>query len=170
MLNAGFIVLKIHFFDLLTLTFDLWPWYFRPTLILCKLTAMPNFVTLGQLVQSWEYWKHNALGHWRNRKETHTKLKGRALHWPNCQDNLTQWNPIIAMQTVQESGWWGNCPWMNDRHCTHKICKCSHTFIIAVICWWRSGFLTYMYIVHVRRVLVKHFHCFVNPLQDKWFG
>ena len=46
-----------------------------------------------ELLISWAI-MHNALGHWRNKKETHTKLKGRALHWPNSHWLDLAWSKV----------------------------------------------------------------------------
>ena len=43
-----------HVFDLVTLTFALWPWPSNSSEISSRLIPVSNFVTLGQSVQSWE--------------------------------------------------------------------------------------------------------------------
>ncbi len=47
---------KIRLCDLVTLTFDPWPWPLSLAEIISRSFATPNFVTLGQTVQSWERW------------------------------------------------------------------------------------------------------------------
>ncbi len=47
---------EITFFNLATLTFDLWPWPLNLAEIISRSFPLPNFVTLGQTVQPWERW------------------------------------------------------------------------------------------------------------------
>ena len=47
---------EITFFNLATLTFDLWPWPLNLAEIISRSFPLPNLVTLGQTVQPWERW------------------------------------------------------------------------------------------------------------------
>ena len=47
---------KITFFDLVTLTFDLWPWPFNSSEILSRSMSVKNFEAICQTVQPWERW------------------------------------------------------------------------------------------------------------------
>ncbi len=46
---------KITFFNLVTLTFDLWPWPSNSSEILPRSITKPNFATVCQTVQPWEH-------------------------------------------------------------------------------------------------------------------
>ena len=48
--------LKIPFFSLVTLTFDLWPWSSNSSEISSRSTPAPNFGFVHQTVHSWERW------------------------------------------------------------------------------------------------------------------
>ena len=45
---------KITFFNLATLTFDLWPWPLNLSEIISRSTPPPNFGSVCQMVQPWE--------------------------------------------------------------------------------------------------------------------
>ncbi len=64
---------RILCLDLLTLTFDLRPWYSRSTLISSMYMSTSNFVALGPTVCLKEWWKHYVLGYWN--KEIKKEIK-----------------------------------------------------------------------------------------------
>ena len=75
---------EITFFNLATLTFDLWPLNLAE--IISRSFPLPNFVTLGQTVQPWERWLTDTQTH----RHTGPILYPRPLtregtitsHWP----------------------------------------------------------------------------------------
>ena len=48
---------EITFFNLVTLTFDLWPWISKLAKILSGHISIPKIVFIRRTVQSWECWK-----------------------------------------------------------------------------------------------------------------
>ena len=75
--------LKIRLCDLVTLTFDPWPWPLNLAEIISRSFATPNFVTLGQTVQPWERWLTDTQTHRftdrRDRFHTLDRWRGREL-------------------------------------------------------------------------------------------
>ncbi len=55
--NTHIIPQEITLFNLVTLTFDLWPWQSNLAQILSGHIPIPKIVLIRQTVQSWECWK-----------------------------------------------------------------------------------------------------------------
>ncbi len=75
--NAQVKLPEITFFDLVTLTFDLWPWPSNSFEILSKYTAVPNIGSVGPMVQSWE------------RRQTHTRTHTHTHRQTDETDSIT---------------------------------------------------------------------------------
>ncbi len=79
---------EITFFNLATLTFDLWPWPLNLAEIISRSFPLPNFVTLGQTVQPWERWLTDTQTHRltdrRDRFYTLDRWRGREIRYTAC--------------------------------------------------------------------------------------
>ncbi len=81
------------FFDLVTLTFDLWPWFSRSAQTSSRSTSDLNLVTLGPLALPLDHWKHFLLEHFSVRAHT---------GWGTEKNKKqTRWNSVLCTGLIQ---------------------------------------------------------------------
>ncbi len=91
--------LENHIFELVTLTLDLWPWPHNSAKNLSQVFPTPSFVTLGQMVQSWERWLTDTHTHTHTHRQTGPILYPRPL----TREGTMYFKLFIAVEPVKPS-------------------------------------------------------------------
>ena len=97
---------KSRFFNLATLTFDLWP---SNSEILSRSTPPPNFRSVRQMVQPGERWQTNTHTHTHTERRTGPILYPRLLTREGKIKRVPGWHPW-AISVISK------CPRVPDRH------------------------------------------------------
>ncbi len=120
--------LKITFFNLVTLTFDLWPWHLDSSKILARSTPVPNFGCLRQTDQPWECWLTDAHTHRHTATQTHRRDRFYTLYrWRGREIFLKETNRTFD-PFFTKTGWaWHfySCPMTSESTWQRECRECD---------------------------------------------